>query len=521
MVSSPPDGPANVNSTPPQARCGREQDQLAVSRASCRPRNREGTVTEERTVVPRPRGHLPPLSPLRDDLGEEQRSFAEHLRTLRERSGMTSSELAAALGVDATRLSRYLSGEDLPQPQLLTRLHQLLASRNAEYPVDELARKSRAMLYAAARSKNLLSARAYEIAELQEKLHEQQTETARSLAALQAEMQDEREHRRRAEEEIARLRQAGVADRDEQIRRLEAERDSALQRVAELEDLVSQTGALLQLQQRDAQHAEEMAAETQRALDQWDQGEELPEQRRKSDPTELGAEEIVEELDHLRDADRDEEADGLLADVVQGHDPEVIARLNGALEDAGRRVDVAKLLEAAALNCSGPHLRRLALATVERPGDDSGTGGFRLSVPPAPLGDSLLPIVGRFSPVDTILRLAVAFAQRSESRQLEVLAFFAAARPREDRQALRDAGLPVAQWHMERRQAWRRPVLHLRDCEAVMSSHDEQWLMTTVGMTKREAGMQGIKYGVRRCPQCRPFLALDAKIRLGDVDIVG
>ncbi|MGW1044042.1 helix-turn-helix domain-containing protein [Streptomyces sp. NPDC002547] len=66
----------------------------------------------ERTVVPVPRGHLPSLSPLRDDLGEEQRAF--YLRALRERSGMTSSDLAAALGVDATRLSRYLSGEDLP-----------------------------------------------------------------------------------------------------------------------------------------------------------------------------------------------------------------------------------------------------------------------------------------------------------------------------------------------------------------------------------------------------------------------
>ncbi|MEU2916344.1 helix-turn-helix domain-containing protein [Streptomyces massasporeus] len=479
-------------------------------------------MTEEqakRTAVPMPRGQLPPLSPLRDDLGDEQRAFAEHLRALRERSGMTSSDLAAALGVDATRLSRYLSGEDLPQPQLLTRLHQLLASRNAEYSVDEEARESRALLYAAARSKSLLSARAYEIAELQEKLHEQQAETARSLATLQAEIQDERDHRRRAEQEIARLRQAGVADRDERIRQLEAERDSALHRVAELEDLVSQTGALLQLQQRDAQHAEEMAAETQRALDQWEHGVKLPEQRQRFDPTRLNAEEIVEKLDHLRDADRDEEADGLLAGVAEGHDPAVVARLQGALEDAGRRADVAKLLEAVALNCSGPHLRRLAL-TVDGPGDHHGTGDFQISVPPAPLGDSLLPIVGRLSPVDTVLRLAVAFAQRSESRQLEALAFFAAARPKEDRQALRDAGLPVAQWHMER-QAWRRPMLHLRDCEAVMSNHDEQWLTTTMGMTKREAEKHGIKYRVRRCPQCHPYLALDAKIRLGEVVIDG
>jgi hypothetical protein len=87
----------------------------------------------------------------------------------------------------------------------------------------------------------------------------------------------------------------------------------------------------------------------------------------------LDVEEIVEKLDDLRDADRDEEADGLLADVAQGHDPVVVARLHGALEDAGRRVDVAKLLEEAALNCPGPHLRCLALA-VDGPGDRDGTG---------------------------------------------------------------------------------------------------------------------------------------------------
>ncbi|MCF3173938.1 helix-turn-helix domain-containing protein [Streptomyces sioyaensis] len=462
-----------------------------------------------------PRGRA--LAPLSSELGTDERAFAEHLRGLRERSAKTSADLAAALEVDATRLSRYLSGQSLPEPQLLIRFHQLLADGDAETSPPLAAQESRALLYAAARSKGPLSARAYEIAELQEKLHEQQAETASSLAALQAEMQHERDHRRRAEQEIARLRQAGVADRDAQIRRLEAERDSALHRVAELEDLVSQTGALLQLQQSDAQHAEEMAAETRRAMDRWEHG--APEQSRKFDLTRWDAEEIVDKLDDLRDADRDEEADGLLADVVQGQDPALVAQLHCALEGAGRRVDGAKLLKAAAMRCPGTHLRRLALAVGENdaPGD---TGEFQIIVPPAPLGDALLPIVGRLSPVDTVLRLAVAFAQRSERPQLEALTFFAAARAKEDRQVLRDAGLPVTQWHMER-QAWRRPRLHIRDCEAVMSTHDEQWLTTTMGMTKSAAKEQGTKFGLRTCPQCHPYLALNAEIRLDGVVIKG
>ncbi|MFE7114017.1 helix-turn-helix domain-containing protein [Streptomyces sp. NPDC057654] len=459
------------------------------------------------------------LAPLSADLGAEEKAFANHLRDLRELAGKTSVELATELGVDATRLSRYLSGRSLPEPQLLTRFHHLLAGQDADTPVWEAAQQSRALLYTAARSKGPLSARAYEVAELQEKVQAQQAATASSLTALQGELQGERDRRYRAEHEIDRLRQAGVADLEEQVRRLEAERDSALQRAAELEDLLSQTVALLHLQQRDAQHAEEMAAETQHALDHWEHGVEPPKQRRKFDPTRLDAVEIVEKLDDLRDADRDEEADGLLADVAQGHDPAVVADLHYALKEAGRRGDRAKLLEAAALHCPGPHLRRLALA-VHRPGGHFDTGGFRFSVPPVPLGDSLLPVVGRLSPLNTILRLAVAFVQRSESQQLEDLAFFAAARSREDQQVLRDAGLPVAQWHMEYRPP-RRPVLHLRDCETVMSNHDEQWLMTTMGVTKPEARRQGAKYSVRLCLKCRPFLELDAEIKLDGVAIDG
>ncbi|MGX1975461.1 helix-turn-helix domain-containing protein [Streptomyces kronopolitis] len=462
----------------------------------------------------RPRGRA--LAPLSADLGAEEKGFAGHLRGLRERAGKTSADLAEALGVDATRLSRYLSGRSLPEPQFLTRFHHLLAGQDAGPSVEEAAQESRALLYAAARSKGPLSARAYEVAELQEKVQAQQAATSRSLAALQDELQGERDRRHRAEHEIDRLRQAGGADLEEQVRRLETERDSALQRVAELEDLLSQTGALLQLQQRDAKHAEEMAADTQRALHQWEHG--VPEQSRTFNLTglELEAEKIVDTLDDLRDADRDEEADGLLADVVQGQHPIVVAQLYRALEDAGRRVDGTRLLEAAALNCPGTYLRRLALA-VDRD-EPLNTGDFQFVVPPAPLGESLLPIVGRLSSVDTILRLAVAFAQRSEKHQLEDLAFFAAARAKEDRQALRDAGLPVAQWHMERA-AWRRPVLHLRDCEAVMATRNEQWLTSTRGMTKAQAEEEGIKYGVRLCPQCHPYLATTVGITLDGVII--
>ncbi|WP_369244458.1 helix-turn-helix domain-containing protein [Streptomyces sp. R41] len=100
----------------------------------------------ERAVVPRP----PALAPLSDELGKKERAFAEHFRGLREGAGMISADLAEGLGVDPTQLSRYLSGQSLPEPQLLTRFHQLLADPDAESFVQESARESRTLLYAAA-----------------------------------------------------------------------------------------------------------------------------------------------------------------------------------------------------------------------------------------------------------------------------------------------------------------------------------------------------------------------------------
>ncbi|MGW0584176.1 helix-turn-helix domain-containing protein, partial [Streptomyces sp. NPDC002920] len=142
-------------------------------------------MTEQRlqsVEAPRGRG----LAPLSDGLGPQERVFAEHLRDLRQRTGMTSADLATELGVDATRLSRYLSGHNLPDPQLLTRLHRLLASSH-EDAAEVPARQSRALLYAAARARGPLSARAFEVAELQEKLQEQQAATEHALAGLREE----------------------------------------------------------------------------------------------------------------------------------------------------------------------------------------------------------------------------------------------------------------------------------------------------------------------------------------------
>ncbi|MEU1106612.1 helix-turn-helix transcriptional regulator [Streptomyces tibetensis] len=405
-------------------------------------KSREGTVPEqqpERALVPPRRG----LAPLSDELQGPERAFAEHLRGLRESAGMTSADLAAALGVDATRLSRYLSGQSLPEPQLLTRLHLLLADQGEEPSIHKASRESRALLYAAARSKGPLSARAYEVAELQEKLNEQQTETARSLAQLRDELRLERDRRRQAEEEIVRLRQANATERDEEVRRLAAERDGAVRRAAELEDRVTQTEALLRLQQEDARHAKEMAEATADEVLRWEGEHETDpdggQQQKSSLQPELVAtspHEAIELMTKLRDQDENDAADGLIRQIVRSWPPDEVAALYAEFPRHGRRLEALRLLDAAARHCDGPRLRDLLLIRTQvyraEPDFDE-----------KPLGILLASKVGSLTPVAELVRVVRYLRERSQEDRLEEIASAASYRPRTERRQLNEAGLLV------------------------------------------------------------------------------
>ncbi|MFG2097296.1 helix-turn-helix domain-containing protein [Streptomyces sp. NPDC048612] len=401
-----------------------------------------------------PRGRA--LAPLSDGLGTEERAFAEHLRNLRERVGMTSADLAAALCVDPTRLSRYLSGQSLPEPQLLTRFHQLLAGRDVVFCAEDAVREGRALLYAAARSKGPLSARAYEVAELQEKMHEQQADTARSLAALQGELQEERDRRHCAEQEIERLRQASAADHGEQVRQLEAQRDHALRRVAELEDLVAQTGSLLQLQQDDVRHAQEMAQATAGELQRWEDGEgPLLDQDEDGivpwlDGGGMTFESAVEKLAELRDRDQALEADLALRNIATETPPAVFGAFYRMLIGHGRELDAGRLLHSAAVVCDGLRLRQLLIGTnrlreVSVPlvaGLDSATGLSSYTEKDTSCSDSLVRKIGIWTPTPAVAQLYRALSERSENSLRVELTFAVSDRTRGEKRELREAGVP-------------------------------------------------------------------------------
>ncbi|MEO3768730.1 helix-turn-helix domain-containing protein [Streptomyces sp. B8F3] len=445
------------------------------------------------------------LGALDGGLAADVKVFAEHLRVLRERVGMTSDALAEALGVDPSRLSRFLSGQSLPQPQMLTRLHRLLADELADEEdgpdapdVIEAVKGSRTLLYAAARARGPLSARAYEVEELKEKFAEQQTATARELDGLQKELRQERAHRRRAEEQLAEMRAAdGRHSYAEQAARLERERDAALRRVAELEDLIAQTGALLRLQERDAQRTEEMAHDTHRELALWEEGF-APAPSSPLTP-DMHLDDIVDLLAELRDEDRDAEADGALADIARRWEPQMVAQLYVGLQDAGRHLDGRSLLDAAARLCDGPRLRQLILASAKNKRDLETV-----------LGQTLLPHVGVLTPVSEVLRLAKAFRHRSERDQLQDLAYHAGARPPNELAELRRAGLPAAMWTEElvteeHTGRWgktsrkrERTIVHVRGCEKMTDSATTYRRSMKSASAKEKADSDTARW----CPSC-------------------
>ncbi|MFF1399384.1 helix-turn-helix domain-containing protein [Streptomyces sp. NPDC058287] len=445
---------------------------------------------EETGVTPTGRSRA--LAPLSNGLDPARRAFAEHLRSLRAQSGLTSKALAEELRVDYTRLSKFLNGAELPPAdmKLTARLHRLLDERGATPFDEEAVRESRDLLYAAAQAKGPLPFRPYALDEAEETNARQQAEAAQQLAALTAALDSERERRREAEEQLDRLQHEQGTAHDEQIRQLTEERNAALCRVTELEDQLTQTAALLRLLQDEAWHLKEMVAATQQELAQWESGTLAPPRPR----TRLGMspEEVIVELETLRDEDRGHQADTMLSEIVQTYEPGDIAELVRTLNGRNRDNDLAKLLRLAATTCDGPRLRRLLVAEVEK---KPLAEGFSIALALFSMREVLMPVIGQHAPIQVLIRLASALRDRSEYDLLERLSFAAARRPDEELPRLRDAGIPAVRWFIEPL-AWSRKRIHLAHCQQVA------WGAGKWPSTRDEAKEQSGKFGSRWCTEC-------------------
>lgn len=99
-------------------------------------------------------------------LAQEVKEFAEHLRGLRDRTGLNSGRLEQELGMATASLSRYLSGDRLPQPAWLRRFQDWVADNTETGLTDEDRTIGRNLLYAASLTKNLAIARELEFEQL-------------------------------------------------------------------------------------------------------------------------------------------------------------------------------------------------------------------------------------------------------------------------------------------------------------------------------------------------------------------
>ncbi|MFE2153404.1 hypothetical protein ACFXAO_25555 [Streptomyces lavendulae] len=274
-------------------------------------------------------------------LSPEEAAFAQYLRDLREDLEMSSKEIVTWLkenepeaAVDASRLSRFLSGADLPQPPLLPALHRLLAERGAADP--ERVREGWNRLYAAAQIKGPLIARGYKERALRIALEEERVRTAQELAGLREEAAREREHRERLEGGLA-----DVFDRPsgthEQVRELEEELEGVTLRIEELEDLVRQHEALLRLQRSDAERAGQALRETSAEIEVWRGG---------ATPWTDDPKEIARAVAAFRDEGEDDQADGLLSLAARDLPVAALPELYDAFTAIGRPLEPNRLSHA-------------------------------------------------------------------------------------------------------------------------------------------------------------------------------
>ncbi|MET8755770.1 hypothetical protein ABZW32_37575 [Streptomyces sp. NPDC004667] len=333
-------------------------------------------------------------------LNPEEAAFAQHLRDLREDLGMSSTEIvqwlkenAPEARVDASRLSRFLSGANLPQPALLPALHRLQAERGGVDP--ERVREGWNLLYAAAQTKGPLIAREYKEQALRIALEEERVRTAQELASLREEIAHERERREALEGSLSEVfdQPSGT---HQQVRDLEEELEGVSRRIEELEDLVGQHEALLRLQRADAERAGQALRETAAEVEVW--------QRTGGGPWTDDPAAIARAVAAFRDEGEDEQADRLLSLAARDLPVTALPELYAAFAKISRPLEPNRLSHAISMQRKAKDLLELTWPVA---GDDKS------GVPPTltSWASQVLLAAGRWAPARELILLTRLLAE--------------------------------------------------------------------------------------------------------------
>lgn len=354
--------------------------------------------------------HLPArrgLAGLDEQLSEPERRCAQRLRDIRDRIGLTSEELAHRLSaeglrVDKTRLSKFLNGREVPRREFAARIHQVMAEREGGEVSPEEVVQTRRLMYDAARARNPLLAREFELVDAQEELENQLRGTSQQLGALREELVEERRKRQSATEALAVL---SVRARDE-ARALAEQRDAAEHRVIELEEEIRQTEALLRLHNLEVRAMADLASATDAELLLWDQ------------TTAPSVDDLHQVLVRWRDYDQDEQADQLMERLATSSDTSLLFGLYERFVDKERKLDAERLLAATA-RAHDPVALFYFTRSLERSKYEeqpltelafriSARSSLERALQPPPPGDQwvrdLLPIFSLHAPTESLLR---------------------------------------------------------------------------------------------------------------------
>ncbi|MFF6991671.1 helix-turn-helix domain-containing protein [Streptomyces sp. NPDC010273] len=271
------------------------------------------------------------LAPLQQDNAESR--LAQRLRDMRVALNMSSRQIAEALDIDESVLSRHLSGKRLIEPKTLKALHELLSAK--EIPVDN--EQNWKLLNEALSAKGPLPIHHCQAVRALEQIEVQLDETSAEIANLRAEMRATEERRQKIERELSELRAVHERLTEEQQQRLSEltlERDEAVARARFLEDRIQQMESLTRLLNMQQRAVGEVARAAEVEVARWQKEPEPAPSRTTHASTRREMEEVADQLRRLVSGNGD--AFTAAQALISNYTPEQVAEVWENLQSWGQ-----------------------------------------------------------------------------------------------------------------------------------------------------------------------------------------